>query len=40
MSGITHNPQTGEYYLSSDETLTIAVADATGRLLRELAFLR
>ena len=37
-SGIAHNPQTGEYYLSSDETLTIAVADATGRLLRELSF--
>ena len=37
-SGIAHNPQTGEYYLSSDETLTIAVADATGRLLRELTF--
>ena len=37
-SGIAHNPQTGEYYLSSDETLTIAVFDATGRLLRELTF--
>ena len=37
-SGIAHNPQTGEYYLSSDETLTIAVADGTGRLLRELTF--
>ena len=37
-SGIAHNPQTGEYYLSSDETLTIAVVDATGRLLRELTF--
>ncbi|MDE0005578.1 MAG: hypothetical protein OXQ29_23045 [Rhodospirillaceae bacterium] len=37
-SGIAYNPQSGEYYLSSDETLTIAVADATGRLLRELTF--
>lgn len=37
-SGIAYNPQTGEYYLSSDETLTIAVADAAGRLLRELTF--
>ena len=37
-SGIAHNPQTAEYYLSSDETLTIAVVDATGRLLRELSF--
>lgn len=37
-SGIARNPQTGEYYLSSDETLTITVFDATGRLLRELTF--
>ena len=37
-SGIAHNPQTGEYFLSSDETLTIAVVDATGRLVRELTF--
>ena len=37
-SGIAHNPLTGEYYLSSDETLMIAVFDATGRLLRELTF--
>ena len=37
-SGIAYNPQTGEYYLSSDETLSIAVVDATGRLLRELTF--
>lgn len=37
-SGIAHNPQTGEYYLSSDETLAVAVFDATGRLLRELTF--
>ena len=37
-SGIAHYPQTGEYFLSSDETLTIAVVDATGRLVRELTF--
>jgi len=37
-SGIAHNPQTGEYYLSSDETLAVAIFDATGRLLRELTF--
>ena len=37
-SGIAHNPQTGEYYLSSDETLAIAVVDATGGLIRELTF--
>ena len=38
IEGIAHNPQTGEFYLSSDETLAIAVVDATGRLLRELTF--
>ena len=37
-SGIAHNPETGEYYVSSDETLTIAVVDATGRWLRNLTF--
>ena len=37
-SGIAYNPQSGEYYLSSDETLAVAVFDATGRLLRELTF--
>ena len=36
--GIAHNAQTGEFYLSSDETLAITVVDATGRLLRELTF--
>lgn len=35
-SGIAYDPQSGVYYLSSDETLSIAVVDATGRLLREL----
>ncbi len=38
IQGLAHNPQTGEFYLSSDETLAIAVVDATGRLLRELTF--
>ena len=38
VEGIAHNPQTGEFYLSSDETLAIAVIDASGRLLRELTF--
>jgi len=37
-SGIAYNSQSGEYYLSSDETLSIAVVDAAGRLLRELTF--
>ncbi|MCY3731370.1 MAG: hypothetical protein OXF98_08515, partial [Rhodospirillaceae bacterium] len=35
---IAHNPQTAEYYLASDETLAIAVFDATGRLVRQLSF--
>ena len=38
IEGVAHNPQTGEFYLSSDETLAIAVVDASGRLLRELTF--
>ena len=38
IEGFAHNPQTGEFYLSSDETLAIAVVDANGRLLRELTF--
>ena len=38
VEGIAHNAQTGEFYLSSDETLAIAVIDASGRLLRELTF--
>ena len=38
VEGLAHNPQTGEFYLSSDETLAIAVIDASGRLLRELTF--
>ena len=38
IEGLAHNAQTGEFYLSSDETLAIAVVDATGRLLRELTF--
>ena len=38
IEGIAHNSQTGEFYLSSDETLAIAVVDATGRLLRERTF--
>ena len=38
IEGLAHNAQTGEFYLSSDETLAIAVIDATGRLLRELTF--
>ena len=38
IEGIAHNVRTGEFYLSSDETLAIAVVDATGRLLRELTF--
>ncbi len=37
-SGIAYNPQTGEFYLCSDETLAITVADSTGRVLRELIF--
>ena len=37
-SGLAYDPQSGEYYLSSDETLAITVVDATGRLLRELTF--
>ena len=35
-SGIAHNPETGEYYISSDESPTIAVVDATGEFLRNL----
>ena len=38
VEGIARNPQTGEFYLSSDETLAIAVIDTSGRLLRELTF--
>ena len=38
IEGLAHNPQTGEFYLTSDETLAIAVVDASGRLLRELTF--
>ena len=38
IEGIAYNAETGEFYLSSDETLAIAVVDATGRLLRELTF--
>ena len=38
VEGIAHNPQAGEFYLSSDETLAVAVIDASGRLLRELTF--
>ena len=38
IEGIAYNAQTGEFYLSSDETLAIAIVDATGRLLRELTF--
>ena len=38
IEGIAHNAETGEFYLSSDETLAIAVVDATGRLLRKLTF--
>ena len=38
IEGLAHNPQTGEFYLSSDETLAIAVVDATGPLLWELTF--
>ena len=38
IEGIARNAQTGEFYLSSDETLAIAVVDATGRPLRQLTF--
>ena len=38
VEGIAHNAQTGEFYLSSDETVAIDVIDASGRLLRELTF--
>ena len=36
-SGIAFNPQTMEYYLASDETLTISVLDREGGVLREIA---
>jgi len=37
VEGIAYNRETGEFYLTSEQTLAIAVVDATGRLLRELA---
>ena len=37
VEGIAYNRETGEFYLTSKETLAITVVDATGRLLRELA---
>ena len=37
-SGMAHDPETGEYYISSDESLTIAVVDATGGFVRNLTF--
>lgn len=36
-SGVAYNPQTGEYYLSSDEALTIYVVDPEGRVRREIS---
>ena len=36
-SGIAFNPQSMEYYLASDETLTISILDHNGRLVREIA---
>jgi len=36
-SGIAFNPQLMEYYLASDETLTISILDHNGRLVREIA---
>lgn len=38
VEGIAHDPATGEFYLTSEESLAIAVVDETGRLLRHLTF--
>ena len=38
VEGLARNPQTGKLYLTFEEKLAIAVADATGRVLRELTF--
>ncbi len=36
-SGMAFNPHSMEYYLASDETLTISILDRNGRLVREIA---
>ena len=38
VEGVAHNPQTREFYLTSEEMLAITVVDGTGRLLREMTF--